>query len=317
MTRYLVTGGCGFIGSHLVDALCAAGHAVRVVDDLSAGRRELLPPDVEFVHADLGVVDPAPLVADVDGVFHLAAVASVLRSTEAWVETHRSNLTATVRLFDALRRRPATPVVYASSAAVYGDRHGAITESAPLAPLSSYGADKAACELHARAGTRVHGLASTGLRFFNVYGPRQRVDDAYAGVITLFAERIRCGERLRIYGDGTQCRDFVFVADVVRVLTAAMERLRTAPSPVATVANVGSGRATTINALADTLMRILDRRVGVEHVAPRAGDIRSSLADTRRMHTLFGIEAPTSLDTGLQRWLAAAARRASDPGHSR
>jgi UDP-glucose 4-epimerase len=307
MRRYLVTGGCGFIGSHLVSALLAAGHDVRVIDDLSTGSRARLPAGAALAEADLAEADLAAALDGVDGVFHLAAIASVARSTEAWVATHRTNLTATIQLFDALRRGPngPVPVVFASSAAVYGDRAGAIDEAAGLAPLSPYGADKAGCELHALAGARVHGIASVGLRFFNVYGPGQRADDAYAGVISLFADRIRRGEPLTIHGDGRQSRDFVFVGDVVRVLRIAMDRLHADPAPTATIANVGTGRATTIDGLARTLMTVVGRDVPITHGPPRPGDIRSSLADVRRMHRLFGHDETTPLERGLQQLLAA------------
>jgi UDP-glucose 4-epimerase len=306
--QYLVTGGCGFIGSHLVDALLAAGHAVRVVDDLSTGRREQLDPRAELRVADVSrpeVVDAA--VADVDGIFHLAAVASVVRCNEAWLETHAVNQTATLRLLDAARRlqTPPVPVVYASSAAVYGDRAEAVDETTPLAPLSSYGADKAAGELHAGAAARVHGVASFGLRFFNVYGPRQRPDDAYAGVISIFSDRIRRGRPLTIFGDGEQSRDFVFVADVVRALEAAMAGLERDPTPRAEIANVATGRATSVRGLADTLMAVHDRRVAVSHAAPRAGDIRTSLACTRRMGERLGLVDTVAIDAGLRALVAA------------
>ena len=306
--QYLVTGGCGFIGSHLVDALLAAGHGVRVVDDLSTGVREQLDPRAELRVADVSrpeVVEAA--TADVDGIFHLAAVASVVRCNDAWLDAHAVNQTATVRLLDAARRlhTPPLPVVYASSAAVYGDRDHAVDEETPLAPLSAYGADKAGGEFHARAAAGVHGVASFGLRFFNVYGRRQRPDDAYAGVISIFSDRIRRGRPLTIHGDGGQSRDFVFVADVVRALRAAMSGLEADPSPRAEIANVGTGRATSVRHLAETLMAVHDRRVPVRHAAPRPGDIRTSLACTRRLQTRLALGATTTIDAGLRALVAA------------
>lgn len=306
MRRYLVTGGCGFIGSHLVDALLADGHAVRVLDNMSTGVRGRLDSRAELRIADLrtsGAVDAA--LDGVHGVFHLAAVSAVARCNEAWVESHRTNLTGTVRVFDAARRRrPRLPVVYASSAAVYGDRSGTLAETEPVAPLSPYGADKAACELHAAAAARVHGLPTTGLRFFNVYGPRQNPGDAYAGVISIFVEQIRRGRTITIFGDGEQTRDFVHVGDVVHALISAMAGLEAEPTPRAEICNVGTGRATTVRELAATLMTVLGRQVPLEHLAPRVGDIRHSLADTRRMTTLLDLKTTTTLAAGLAAFTA-------------
>jgi UDP-glucose 4-epimerase len=308
MASYLVTGGAGFIGSHLVDRLLADGHRVRVVDDLSSGLERNVDARADLVVADLrepGVVEAG--VAGVEGIFHLAAVASVARCNEAWTATHGINATATIALLDAARRAPdgPLPVVYASSAAVYGDcPELPIDEDAPLRPLSPYGADKAAGELHARAGAEVHGIASVGLRFFNVYGPRQRPDDAYAGVITLFADRIERGEPLTIFGDGEQSRDFVHVDDVVTALDRAMWRLHVATVPSALICNVGTGRAITINALAETLMGVLDRRVPIRRAPERAGDIRHSVAATLRAREVLELAETTVLRDGLARMLA-------------
>jgi UDP-glucose 4-epimerase len=307
MRRYLVTGGCGFIGSHLVDSLLRDGHLVRIVDDLSTGVRANVDERADLRIADLRHPNVVEDAADgVDGIFHLAAVASVVRCNEAWLATHAVNLTATLRLLD-VARRDRLPVVYASSAAVYGN-HAAppVDETAPVMPTSSYGADKAAGELHARAAAQVHGVPSFGLRFFNVYGPRQRPDDSYAGVISIFRDRIGRGLPITIYGDGGQSRDFVFVADVVRALRGAMARLEDDPAPRAEVANVGTGRATTIGDLAATLMTLLERHVPVTHTPPRPGDIRASHADTRHLHRLLGMEAETSLEEGLRTLLGAA-----------
>ena len=223
-STYLVTGGAGFIGSHLCDALVRDGHAVRVLDDLSTGRRANLPLGVELIEGD--VADPAAVraaVAGVDGCFHLAAIASVARGVEDWLGTHRANLTGTITLFDEVRRQPRpVPVVYASSAAVYGDCADLpITEAATKRPLSAYGADKYACELHAVVASHVHHVPTVGLRFFNVYGPRQDPRSPYSGVISIFCERVRRGVAIDIFGNGGQTRDFITVADVVVALRAA------------------------------------------------------------------------------------------------
>ena len=206
MANYLVTGGCGFIGSHLVDALCRQGHRVRILDDLSSGTLTYKPASVEFVRADVseqGSVQDA--MQGVDGCFHLAAVASVIRTSLDWLGTHRTNLSGTIAVFDAARRtNPArpVPVVFASSAAVYGDNTDApLAENAAGRPLSAYGADKLGCELHGFVAGHVHGIPTCALRFFNVYGPRQDPSSPYSGVISIFCERLSTGKSITIHGD--------------------------------------------------------------------------------------------------------------------
>jgi UDP-glucose 4-epimerase len=298
---FLVTGGAGFIGSHLVDALVQRGDRVRVLDDLSAGKREYLPAAAELRIGD--VADPAAVQSaarDVDGIFHLAAIASVQRSNEDWLGTHRANLTGTIVVFDAARRARSglpVPVVYASSAAVYGSgTEGPLTEDSPTRPLTAYGADKLGGELHARVAASVHGVPATGLRLFNVYGPRQDSKSPYSGVISIFADRIRSGLGIAVHGDGGQTRDFVFVADVVRHIEAAMA---TSSGPEARIFTVCTGRATSILTLAKTLMDATGRRVAVSHVMPRQGDIRESLGDPSRAIRELGIASTTSLASGL------------------
>src|ERR1700761_3440303 len=247
MSTFLVTGGAGFIGSHLCEALIARGDQVRVLDDLSTGHRRNVPAQATLIVGD--VADPtavAEAMADVDGCFHLAAIASVEKGVTDWLGTHRVNVSGTVTVFDAVRRQGSRiPVVYASSAAVYGDAAVVpIAETAPCVPLSAYGADKYGCELHARVASHVHGIPAVGLRFFNVYGPRQDPKSPYSGVISIFCERIAAGLPITVYGDGQQTRDFVYVGDVVRALLGAMA-LRPGDAPVFHVGGGGSaaGRA--------------------------------------------------------------------------
>ena len=223
MARFLVTGGAGFIGSHLVHALLDDGHAVRVLDDLSNGHRKNLPQHVELTEAD--VTDPAAVESALDGVdgcFHLAAIASVARSHREWLRTHQVNLTGTINVFDQARPsrlRREVPVVYASTAAIYGNCGSfPVDEESPAAPLSAYGADKHACELHARVAGAIHGVPTVGLRFFNLYGPRQDPLSPYSGVISIFADRLRRGEPVEIFGDGEQARDFTYISDAVGAL---------------------------------------------------------------------------------------------------
>ena len=196
MQLFLVTGGCGFIGSHLCEALLRAGHQVRVLADLSSGFLRNLPDGVEFQQGD--IADPVAIRRAVDGVsgcFHLAAIASVEKGVQDWLGTHNANLTGTINLFNAVRGLPNArdvPVIYASSAAVYGDCPVLpITEDVPKTPLSAYGADKYGCELHGLVATHVFGIPTVGLRFFNVYGPRQDPKSPYSGVISIFSDRLR------------------------------------------------------------------------------------------------------------------------------
>jgi UDP-glucose 4-epimerase len=303
MATYLVTGGAGFIGSHLCDALIARGERVRVLDDLSTGRRSNLPQGAELIVGD--VADPATVrdaVAGIDGCFHLAAVASVARAMDDWLGTHRTNLTGAVTIFDALRGRQAK-VVYASSAAVYGDcPTQPITEAAPTRPLSAYGADKLGGELHARVATLVHGIPTVGLRFFNVYGPRQDPNSPYSGVISIFSERARSGAEFDIYGDGLQTRDFIYVADVVATLLAAMQR----PTDAAAVFNVCTGVATQVQELARTIARLADRPPQIRYRPPRPGDIRASVGSMATARTGLGLVPGVALSDGLAqvlRWL--------------
>ncbi|MBN8872037.1 MAG: NAD-dependent epimerase/dehydratase family protein [Rhodospirillales bacterium] len=299
MARYLVTGGAGFIGSHLCDALLARGDTVRVLDDLSSGHRANLPDGIEFQLGD--IADPPAVeaaVEDVDGCFHLAAIASVARGLTDWLGTHRANLTGTIGVFDALRRTGRrVPVVYASSAAVYGDCPTLpITEDLPLRPLSAYGADKLGCELHARVATQVHGIPTVGLRFFNVYGSRQDPRSPYSGVISIFCDRLPRGDAIEIFGDGGQTRDFIHVSDVVAGLLAAM-----ALHPAeASVANLCTGQPTSILALAKLVADQAGKPLGIHHAAPRVGEIRHSVGSMARARAMLGLGDPRPLRQGLQ-----------------
>src|ERR1700733_14251081 len=303
MSTYLVTGGAGFIGSHLCDALVARGDTVRVLDDLSTGHRSNLPVSATLIEGD--VADPAlaaRALEGVDGCFHLAAIASVEKGVTDWLGTHRANMTGTITLFDAIRRqRSKIPVVYASSAAIYGDVTAIpISETAPRVPLSAYGADKYGCELHARVASHVHGIPTVGLRFFNVYGPRQDPRSPYSGVISIFCERIAVGAPIAIHGDGQQTRAFVYVTDVVAGLLAAMA-LKPADGPVI---NVCTGIPTSIVALARLIAEICGKPLQVRGQPPRAGEIRHSLGRHELADATLGLPAPILLRDGLIKVLA-------------
>ena len=298
MSLYLVTGGAGFIGSHLCDALIARGDTVRVLDDLSTGRRANLPEGVELIVGDIADPETAfNATLGIAGCFHLAAIASVERGVNDWLGTHRANLTGAITIFDAIRRHGTkVPVVYASSAAVYGDCQTIpIRETAERRPLSAYGADKLGCELHAITAGHVHGIPTVGLRFFNIYGPRQDPKSPYSGVISIFCERILYGTPIQIYGDGGQTRDFVHVSGAVAALLAGM-RLRTA---TAAVFNVCTGEATSVLDLARVIGELAGKHPDVEHQPPRVGEIRHSRGDPAEMRRTLGLGELVTLREGL------------------
>jgi len=303
MKRWLVTGGCGFIGSHLVDALLARGDTVRILDDLSTGKRHDVLAGAELRVGDVADRDEvARALTGVDGCFHLAAVASVERCTQDWLGSHRTNLTGTVTVFDAARSAGPSPlpVVYASSAAVYGDNpHVPLSETATTRPLSAYGADKLACEFHAQVAWGVHRVPNLGLRFFNVYGPRQDPSSPYSGVISIFSDRLAAGQPIDILGDGEQTRDFVYVSDVVSHLVAGMAVLREG----AGLFNVCTGRAASILALARIMGEAIGRKPDIRHGPSRVGDIRSSIGDPSAAAAAFGFTAGVSLGEGIRRTL--------------
>ncbi len=301
MKSWLVTGGCGFIGSHLVERLGRTGDRVVVLDDLSSGRADNLPSGAEFVKGDIR--DAAlvqKLMQGVRGCYHLAAIASVARSNEDWAGTHSVNLTGTINVFEAARQAGKVRVVYASSAAVYGDCPDIpLAESAPTRPLTAYGADKLGCEQHGRVASLVHGVPNVGLRFFNVFGPRQDPASPYSGVIAIFAKAVQEGRAPTILGDGKQVRDFVYVEGVVDALTAAMART----DLTCDVFNVCTGNATSIEGLARLIFDIYGSKPEINHGPPRSGDIRESVGNPKRLRELLGVPPTISVAEGMRRTL--------------
>ncbi|PYY79493.1 NAD-dependent dehydratase [Pseudomonas sp. TKO26] len=299
--RILVTGGAGFIGSHLVDALLAKGYAVHVLDDLSTGKTSNLPMSHHGLQLTVGDVADATLLTSAmsgcSAVVHLAAVASVQASVEDPVRTHQSNFIGTLRVCEAMVAAGIRRVVFASSAAVYGNNGEgtAIGEETPKAPLTPYAADKLASEYYLDFYRRQHGLEPVILRFFNIFGPRQDPSSPYSGVISIFSERARSQRPITLFGDGGQTRDFVYVADLVKILVQGLEQ----PAPAIDATNVGLGGVTSLNDLIATLQQISGQPLDVNHAAARSGDIRHSKADNRRLRERFDLGTPTSLGEGL------------------
>lgn len=303
--HFLVTGGCGFIGSHLAHTLVAEGYTVRILDNLSSGDRSNAPSSAELMVAD--IIDNEAVQAasqGVDGIFHLAAVASVPQCNAEWFASHRTNAAGTVAVFEAAAKSKsgAIPVVYASSAAVYGDNPVLpLSESEAAAPLTFYGQDKLSNEQYARIGAHIHGLSSLGLRFFNVYGPGQNPASPYSGVISRFIDAAKQGSAVTLFGDGEQTRDFIFVRDIVSLLMLSMQHLRQqASSNIHTVLNGATGVATSLLGLLSVLEGIVGRPIGTQHAAARAGDIRHSRGNPAMAQQLLGFSASTPLSEGLR-----------------
>ncbi len=296
----LVTGGAGFIGSHLVDALLAAGASVRVLDDLSTGLRSNLAAvagEIELIEGSLLSCDAcAEACSGVEWVFHQAALGSVPRSLADPASTIAVNVSGTANLFAAARDAEVARVVYASSSSVYGDSaRQPRREGEEGTPLSPYALSKQMTELLAAEFGRDFGLETVGLRYFNVYGPRQRPDGPYAAVVPRFFAAAAMGEAPLIYGDGGQSRDFTFVADAVRANLLAA----TAPADACGRAfNVGGGRETSVNDLA-TAIRSLAGGPVPEHAPPRAGDVRQAVASLDEVTAALGYAPTVALEHGL------------------
>ena len=303
MTRYLVTGGAGFIGSHIVAALAEAGGEVRVLDNLSTGKRGNVPasPRVTLIEGD--VLDPLALARAIDGVdvvFHQAAMASVPYSVANPLDCHAACATSTVAVLDAARRGGVKRVVYAGSSSAYGNQpYSAKRETDTLSPLSPYAAAKLAGEAYCQAFYATYGLETTVLRYFNVFGPRQDPASEYSAVIPKFVARMLQGKRPIVFGDGRQSRDFTYVDNV------AAGNLAAAAAPAAAVAgrvfNVACGRQFSLLDLIASINRVLGTNLEPEFAPPRAGDVRESLADVSMAREALGYEPTVDFDEGLRR----------------
>lgn len=299
--KVLVTGGSGFIGSHLVDRLVAEGYGVRVLDDLSSGKLEniaghLRDGGLEFVQGDVRDSSVVSKCLDgVDAVVHLAALIDIAASVANPDLTYDVNVTGTFNLLKQAEKTKVTKFVFASSTAVYGDAKVLpIKEDSVLSPISPYAASKAAGEAFCSAFSNCYGLDTVRLRFFNVYGPRSGITE-YSGVITKFLGRAVNGQDLIIYGDGEQTRDFIYVSDVVEALMRALKT-----DVKGDVFNVCTGSPTTINKLVKTLRAVTERNLVVRHSAPRTGDILFSNGDPSKAAQKIGFKAKVSLKTGLE-----------------
>jgi len=302
---YLVTGGAGFIGSHIVDALLARGDEVRVLDDLSTGDLANLKdslPRIDFFKGS--ILDEAAVTeaaAGCAGVFHLAAAVSVQESIEQPIPVHQTNALGTLMVLEAARQAGAR-VVFSSSAAVYGDDPALPKrEDMSTFPISPYGIQKLMGEHYLRTYGLLHGVGGCSLRYFNIYGPRQNPSSPYSGVISKFIDAALAGRQVTIFGDGLQTRDFVFVADVVRANLLAMD----APKAAGQSFNVGTGVETNLVRLADLIVEAAGTGAPVSHAAARSGDILGSVSDPSATAEAFGFRAERSLDSGLRETVAS------------
>ena len=307
MATYLVTGGAGFIGSHLCEELVRRGHRVRVVDSLITGKRRNLDAirgetsAVEFIEGDLaepGVAERA--VAGMDYVLHQAAIPSVPRSVQDPITSNRANITSVLNVLVASRDAGVKRFVYAGSSSAYGNtatlpKH----EGMPTDPLSPYALQKLVGEQYCRLFTTLYGFETVAIRYFNVFGPRQDPGSPYSGVISLFATALLEGRPPVIYGDGEQTRDFTYVANVVDGVLRASE----APNVAGEVMNLATGDRISLNDLLKTMNRILGTSLEAVYKSPRAGDVRDSQADIGKAKTLLGYAPSVDLEEGLRRTL--------------
>jgi UDP-N-acetylglucosamine/UDP-N-acetyl-alpha-D-glucosaminouronate 4-epimerase len=308
--RYLVTGGAGFIGSHVVRRLVSDGGVVRVVDNLSTGletRLDDLRDQIEFIRGDLAddrVSDN--VVRDVQYVLHQAAVPSVQRSVRDPVGTNRANVVATLNLLESCRKARVRRFVYAASSSAYGDTE-VLPKSEQMSPdpLSPYGLQKLTGERYCKLYYSLYGLETVSLRYFNVFGPSQDPHSEYSAVIPKFVTKMIAGETITVYGDGEQSRDFTYVENVVAANLLAL----TAPSATGQVCNIGCGERVTLNRLIQLLEKILETRAKVTHCATRKGDVRHSLADIDLARRLLGYEPRVMIEEGLRRTVKAIKSR--------
>jgi UDP-glucose 4-epimerase len=301
MAVYVVTGGAGFIGSHIVEELLRRKQTVRVIDNFSTGKRENILPfedKIEIVSADLATVSNLQeILGGVDYVIHQAAIPSVPKSILDPVTSHRANVDGTLHLLLASRDARIKRVVYASSSSLYGDsptlpKHEQMNPN----PLSPYGAQKLFGEMYCQVFTKAYNLETVALRYFNVFGPRQDASSQYSGVLAKFIPAVLQGRKPVIYGDGLQSRDFTYVQNVVEANLLAC----TAPGVAGEVFNVACGDRITVNSMLQQINRITGKDISPIHEEPRAGDIRHSQADIRKAAEKLGFKPLVSFEDGLR-----------------
>ena len=304
MAQYLVTGGAGFIGSHLAEELVRRGEGVRVVDSLITGKRQNIAhlTPVEFIDGDLADLDVARRAVDgVDYVLHQAAIPSVPRSVSDPITSNRANVDASLNLLVAARDAGVRRVVYAGSSSAYGNTPTLPkVETMPPAPLSPYALQKLVAEQYCQMFTSLYGLETVTIRYFNVFGPRQDPSSPYSGVISLFISALAEGRRPTIYGDGEQTRDFTDVANVVDGVLRACA----APAVSGEVINVATGGRISLNELFRTVRALTGAQVEPIYAEPRAGDVRDSQADISKARQLLGYEPIVGLEPGLEKTIA-------------
>lgn len=298
--RYLITGGAGFIGSHLCDELLTEGHQVVVLDSFVSGKRENLPPAggrLTVIDGDIrAIAKHADDIGKIDAVVHLAALISGYDSLLHPADYLDVNVSGLLSLIDFAAQNQVRRIVFASSSTVYGNQqHIRLTEDAPPGPLTVYALSKLTSEHLLRIYGAMHGFSHCSLRLFNVYGPRQAPDHPYANVTCKFAHAAAHGLPINLYGDGEQSRDFIYVADAVRAFMAVLNQSSQA------IYNVGTGRTVRINELITKLGEMRGEPLAVSRQPPWPNDIRSISADTDRLHSEFGFRPDTGLSTGLQR----------------
>lgn len=302
----LVTGGAGFIGSHLVDALVQQGRQVRVLDDFSTGLADNLKHHGSRIEVHEGSItnpaDAAKAVRGVKTIFHLGALASVARSVETPPVSHAACATGTLIVLDEARKAGVKRVVYAGSSSAYGGYSTPAGQKEDLLPnaFSPYAAAKLAGEYYMQAFAATYGIETVRLRFFNIFGPRQRADSPYSGVIAIFTAAMQKGTAPTVHGDGQQSRDFTYVANCVQAITKAAD----APGVSGKVFNVGTGRSVTVLQLVEALNKLMGTNLVAKHADPRAGDVRYSLADISRTRKEVGYEPTVTFEVGLAKTLA-------------